>query len=83
MCLNIHIDFYYEETQIQSMIWDLNCQIKSSEESKVVHCEAKLEDLSMQKTELDKGSDLAKCKNQIDIINFNWKSWVFIIIIII
>ena len=71
MCLNIHLDFYYEETQIQSMICDLNCQIKSSEESKVVHYETKSEDLNEQKTELDKGSDLAKCKHQINIFNFN------------
>ena len=68
MCLNVHLDFYYEETQIQSMIWDLNCQIKSSEESKVVHLEEKSEDLNEQRIELDKGSDLAKCKNQIDIL---------------
>ena len=66
MCLNFHLDFYYEETQIQSMIWDLNCQIKSSEESKVSHDEEKSEDLNEQKIELDKGSDLAKCKHQID-----------------
>ena len=70
MRLNFQIDFYYEETQIQSMIWDLNCQIKSSEESKVIHYEEKSDDLSEQKTELDKGSDLAKCKHQINI--FNW-----------
>ena len=60
------------------MIWDLNCQIKSSEESKVAHYEIKSDDLGEQKIELDKGSDLTKCKHQIDIINFNWKSWVFI-----
>ena len=70
MCLSIHLDFYYEETQIQSMIWDLNSQIKNSEESKVVHDEEKSEDLNEQRIELDKGSDLAKCKHQIDI--FNW-----------
>ena len=68
MCLNIHLDFYYEETQIQSMICDLNCQIKSSEESKVDHDEEKSEDLNEQRIELDKGSDLAKCKHQIDIL---------------
>ena len=50
------------------MIWDLNCQIKNSEESKVVHLEEKSEDLNEQKIELDKGSDLAKCKHQIDIL---------------
>ena len=49
LCLNFHIDFYYEETQIQSMICDLNCQIKSSEESKVAHYDSKSEDLSEQK----------------------------------
>ena len=80
MCLNIHIDFYYEETQIQSMIWNLNSKIKSSEESKVAHYEEKLEVLSEQKIELDKGSDLAKCKHQIDFF-LNWISWVFINII--
>ena len=62
MCLNIHLDFYYEETQIQSMICDLNFQIKSSEERKVAHDEVKSEDLKEQRIELDKGSDLAKCK---------------------
>ena len=54
------------------MICDLNYKIKSSEESKVVHYEEKSDDLSEQKTELDKGSDLAKCKHYIDIFNFNW-----------
>ena len=49
------------------MIWDLNCQIKSSEESKVSHFEEKSEDLKEQRIELDKGSDLAKCKHKIDI----------------
>ena len=72
LCLNFHLDFYYEETQIQSMICDLNCQIKSSEESKVVHYELKSKDLSEQRIELDKGSDFAKCKHYIDIFNFNW-----------
>ena len=72
MCLNIHLDFYYEETQIQSMICDLNNKIKSSEESKVDHDEEKSEDLNEQRIELDKGSDLAKCKHQIDNFNFNW-----------
>ena len=70
MFLNIYIDFYYDETQIQSMICDLNRKIKSSEESKVVHDEEKSEDLNEQRIELDKGSDLAKCKHQIHI--FNW-----------
>ena len=68
MCFNIHLDFYYEETQIQSMIWDLNNKIKSSEEIKVAHDEEKSEDLNEQRIELDKGSDLAKCKHQIDIL---------------
>ena len=72
MCLNFPLDFYYEETQIQSMIWDLNCQIKSTEESKAAHDEKISEDLGEQKIKLDKGSDLAKCKHQIDIFNFNW-----------
>ena len=72
MCINIHLDFYYEETQIQSMIWDLNNKIKSSEESKVAHDEEKSEDLNEQRIELDKGYDLSKCKHQIDIFNFNW-----------
>ena len=68
MCLNFHLDFYYEETQIQSMICDLNNKIKSSEENKVAHDEEKSEDLYEQKIELDKGSDLAKCKHQLDIL---------------
>ena len=54
------------------MIWDLNNKIKSSEENKVAHDEEKSEELNEQKIELDKGSDLAKCKHQIDIFNFNW-----------
>ena len=71
MCLNLHLDFYYEETQIQSMICDLNNKIKSSEESKVAHDEIKSEDLNEQKIELDRESNLVKCKYQIDIFNFN------------
>ena len=67
MCINVHIDFHNEETQIQSSICDLNSEIKSSEEVKVAHYEAKSEDLNEQRIELDKGSDLAKCKHQIDI----------------
>ena len=51
------------------MIWDLNCQIKSSEESKVVHFEEKSEDLNEQKIEVDRESQLVKCKHQIDILN--------------
>ena len=70
MCLNIHLDFYYEETQIQSMICDLNCEIKNSEESKGDHCEAKSEDLIGQKIELGREPNPAKCKHQIDIINW-------------
>ena len=62
MFLNFHLDFYNEETQIQSMICDHDNKIKSSEESKVAHYEAKSEDLNEQNIELDKGSDLAKCK---------------------
>ena len=72
MCLNIHLDFYYEETQIQSMICDLNNKIKSSEERKVDHFEEKSEDLIEQKTELDRKSKILKCKHQIDIFSFNW-----------
>ena len=53
--------------------------MKSYEESKVAHDEKKSEDLNEQRIELDKGSDLAKCKHQIDIFNFNWKSWVLLI----
>ena len=68
MCLNIHLDFYYEETQIQSMICDLTNEIKNSEESKIDQCERKSKDLSEQRIELDKGSDLTKCKHQIDIL---------------
>ena len=72
LCLNFPLDFYYEKTQIQSMICDLNCQIKNSEESKVAHYEAKSEDLGEQKIELDWESNLSKCKHQIVIFNFNW-----------
>ena len=50
------------------MIWDLNYQIKNSEESKVAHYEAKSEDLNEQRIELDRESNLAKCKHQIDIL---------------
>ena len=66
MCLNFHLDFYYDETQIQLMICNLNRKIKSSEESKVAHDEGKSEDLNEQKIELDIGSDLAKCKHQVN-----------------
>ena len=45
------------------MICDLNSKIKSFEESKVVHYDEKSEDLNEQKIELDKGSDLTKCKH--------------------
>ena len=68
MCLNFHIDFYCEETQIQSMICDINRIIKSSEESKASHDEEKSEDLIEQKIELDRESKLVKCKHQIDIL---------------
>ena len=81
MCLNIHLDFYNEETQIQSIICDLNCEIKNSEESKVDHYNAKSEDLNEQKIELDRESSLAKSKHQIDIINFNWIKFSIINII--
>ena len=54
------------------MIWNLNSKIKSSEESKVAHDEAKSEDLNEQKNELDRDSNLAKCKHHIDKFNFNW-----------
>ena len=72
MCNYFYLDFYYEETQIQSMICDLNCKIKNFKENKVDHDEPKSEDLNEQKTEFDWESMLAKCKLQIDIINFNW-----------
>ena len=70
MCLNIHIDFYYEETQIQSMVYDLNSEIKSSEDRKVDHYEEKSDELNEQKIELDRESSLAKCKHQIDMFSF-------------
>ena len=72
MCLNIHLDFYDEETQIQSMICDLTNEIKNSEESKIDQCERKSEDLNEQKIKLDRESNLTKCKYQIHIFNFNW-----------
>ena len=78
MLLSIHIDFYREETQIQSIIYDLNSEIKDSEEIKVDHYEETSENLIeqkiKQKIELDKESNPAKCKHQIDIfsIELNW-----------
>ena len=50
------------------MICNLNSKIKNSEESKVAHDEENSEDLNEKWIELDKGSDLAKCKHQIDIL---------------
>ena len=44
----------------------------NSKEVKVDHDEAKSDDLNEQKIELDKESDIAKCKHQLDIFNFNW-----------
>ena len=49
------------------MIWDLNCQKKSSEESKVDYYEENSEDLNEEKIELNRESDLVKCKYHIDI----------------
>ena len=81
LCFNIHLDFYYEETQIKSTIWDLNSEIKSSEESKVAHFEEKSENLNELKIELDRESNLAKCKHQIHIFIFNWMELSIIYII--
>ena len=72
MCLNIQIDFYYEETQIQSIICDLNSEMKNSEESKVDYYEEKSEDLNQQKIELDRESSNTKYKHMIGIVSFNW-----------
>ena len=69
--INIHIDFYYEETQIQSMICDIDNEIKSFEESKVDYYEAKSEDLNEHKIEYDRKSNLKKCRHQIYIFSFN------------
>ena len=63
MCLNNHLDFYYEETQTQSTICDLSSEIKISEEIKVDHYEAKSEEINKQNFELDGKSDLAKSKH--------------------
>ena len=72
MCLNIHIVFHYEETQVQSAICDLNNKIKNSKEVKVYHEEEKSDVLNEEKNELDRDSKLAKCKHQISSFNFNW-----------
>ena len=69
---NIHIDFYYEGTQIQSMICDLNCEIKNSEDRKVDHYEEKSDELNKQKFEIDRESNFAKSKHHIHIFYFNW-----------
>ena len=53
------------------MICDLNSQIKSSEEIKVDHYEAKSEEINEQNIELDEKSDLTKCKYLINIFNIN------------
>ena len=50
------------------MIWDLNCEIKNSEESKVAHFEEKSEDLNEQRIELHRESNLSKSKHQIGIL---------------
>ena len=71
MCLNIHLDFYYEETQTQSTICDLNSEIKDSEESKVDSYDEKSEVLNEQNFELDNESNFTKCKHLIDIFSFN------------
>ena len=52
------------------MINDLNNEIKNFEESKVAHYEPTSEVLNEEKIELDRESNLAKCKHQID--KFNW-----------
>ena len=62
------------------MICNLNRKIKSSEESKVVHDEEKSEDLNEQRIELDKGSDFAKCKHQIDNFNLNKVKYLLILL---
>ena len=69
--INIHIDFYSEETQTQSTICDLNSEIKNSEECKVDHYKAYSDVLNEQKIELDGKSDLAQSKHQIVIFSFN------------
>ena len=80
MCLNIHIDFHNEETQIQSAICDLDSEIKSSEEVKVAHYEIKSDDLNEEKIELDRESNIVKCKHQINIFYLiEWK-WAFLIL---
>ena len=80
MCLNIHIDFHHEETQIQSAICDINSEIKSSEEVKDAHYEIKSDDLNEEKIELDRESNIVKCKHQINIfILIEW-SWPFLIL---
>ena len=71
MCLNIHLDFHNEETQTQSAICDLNSEIKSSEEVKVAHYETKYDVLNEEKIELDRESNLVKCKHQINIFYFD------------
>ena len=71
MCLNIRIDFYYEETQTQSTICDHNSEIKNYEENKVDHYETKSEEINEQNIELGEKSDLANCKYLINIFSIN------------
>ena len=79
MSLYIQIDFYDEETQAQWIICDLNSEIKGCEESKVDHYEENSEVLNEQNFDLDRDSNLSKCRHQID--NFNWIefNWVLLI----
>ena len=77
---NIHIDFHNEETQIKSAICDLNSEIKSSEEVKVAHYEIKSDDLNEEKIELDRESNIVKCKHQINIFYLIEWRWAFLIL---
>ena len=80
MCLNIQLDFFGEETQIQSMVCDLKSEINNSEESKVNHYEEKSDILNEQIIKLDREFNIAKCKQQIDIFSFNWMELNIIIV---
>ena len=70
MCLNIHIDFYNDETQTQSKIWDPNSKIKSSEKSKVDDFESTSELIIKKSNEYDRKSELEKRNLQIGMFSF-------------
>ena len=70
MCLNIHIDFYNDETQTQSTICDPNSKIKNSEKSKVDDFESTSELIIKKSNEYDRKSELEKRELQIGMFSF-------------